>query len=83
MARVNRIHYAKIEDSPRLQRVRALLDDGRWHGTREIMLTADVCAVNTVITELRCNGLTVETRCVGQGRYEYRLLPAQGQLNLL
>ena len=68
------IRYAKIEDSPRLQRVYQLLSDGHWHGTREIMLTAAVCAVNTVIAELRANGYDIVTRCKGQGRYEYQLL---------
>lgn len=75
------IHAARIAESPRLQRVQALLADGRWHGTREIMLAADVCAVNTVIAELRDNGCAILTRCVGRGRYEYRLLqPGQQDL---
>lgn len=67
------IHYAKIEDSERLQRVHQILLDGDWHGTRRIMRLADVCAVNTVIAELRANGCRIDTRCVGRGRYEYRL----------
>lgn len=67
------IHYARIENSERLQRVHLLLLDGDWHGTREIMLNADVCAVNTVITELRANGFAIHTRCRGRGRYEYCL----------
>ena len=67
------IHYAKIKDSERLQRVHRLLSDGEWHGTREIMHGADVCAVNTVIAELRSNDFHIITRCVGRGRYEYRL----------
>lgn len=68
------INYGKIETSPRLQRVHLLLSDGHWHSTREIMRAADVCAVNTVIAELRANGYDIMTRCVGQGRYEYQLL---------
>ena len=67
------IHYARIEESDRLRRVLQMLGDGRWHGTREIMVDADVCAVNTVMAELRANGFFIETRCVGRGRYEYRL----------
>ena len=66
------IHAAKIDQSQRLQRVLWLLNDGHWHGTREIMRCADVCAVNTVIAELRHNGIDIETRCVGRGRYEYQ-----------
>lgn len=68
------INYAKIEESERLQRAHRLLSDGKWHSTRDIMLTADVCAVNTVIAELRANGYDIMTRCVGRGRYEYQLL---------
>ena len=67
------IHYAKIEDSERLQRVHKLLSDGRWHSTREIMREADVCAVNTCIAELRANGCPIVTYCSGRGRYGYKL----------
>jgi len=68
------MHAAKMDDSPRLQRVRRLLDDGGWYGTREIVRVADVCAVNSIIAELRANGLEIVTRCVGRGRYEYQLI---------
>ena len=67
------IHYAKIEESDRLRRVHQLLCDGGWHGTWDIMQSAEVCAVNTVMAELRANGFAIETRCAGRGRYEYRL----------
>ena len=67
------INFARIEKSERLQRVHLLLLDGAWHGTRAIMRDADVCAVNTVIAELRANGFAIRTRCVGRGRYEYRM----------
>ncbi|MFZ5760969.1 MAG: hypothetical protein ACOY32_15235 [Thermodesulfobacteriota bacterium] len=68
-----KIRAAKISGSPRLARVNSLLQDGNWHGTREISRGCDVYAVNTIIAELRENGICIETRCVGQGRYEYRL----------
>jgi hypothetical protein len=67
------IHYAKLDNSARLQRVHRLLSDGEWHGTREIIQRANVCAVNTACAELRANGLMVSTRCIGRGLYEYRL----------
>jgi hypothetical protein len=67
------IHYATIDKSDRLRRVHQLLGDGRWHGTREIMMETYVCAVNTVVAELRANGFGISTRCVGRGRYEYRM----------
>lgn len=69
------IRAARLSGSERLGVVCRLLQDGCWHGTREIIHTCDVCAVNTIIAELRANGLRIETRCKGQGRYEYRLAP--------
>jgi len=70
--RMGRIHAARLSNSPRLLRVAAHLADGEWHGTRDVLVGANVCAVNSAITELRANGLTIETRCVGRGLYEYR-----------
>lgn len=71
------MNAASIDRSKRLQRVLGVLSDYGWHGTREISRSADVCAVNSVICELRApiNGFRIESRCVGQGRYEYRLAP--------
>lgn len=72
------MHFAKLENSPRLQRTLTLLKDGQWHTTRNIVLAADVCAVNSIITELRKNGFSIDSRQVkGQrGWYEYRLAEA-------
>jgi len=47
--------------SDRLRRVVRAMKDGRWHSTRDIMRRADVCAVNSCIAELRCNGAEIET----------------------
>jgi hypothetical protein len=75
------MHYARIEESERLQRVHKLLADGGWHGTRDIVMAANVMAVNSIITELRANGYDIRTRCAGRGRYEYQLQVAdQGRL---
>ena len=71
------LHAARLDHSPRLQRVLALLGDGQWRGTREIVMAAEVMAVNSAISELRANQIDVECRCVGRGRYEYRLRPVQ------
>ncbi len=68
------IHAARIESSPRLKRVHQFLSDGKWHTTREIVRGADVCAVNSIITELRANGYDIGSRCTGRGRYEYQLI---------
>lgn len=67
------MHSARLEKSPRLQRVLEVLQRGGWWGTRAIITEADVCAVNSVVSELRENGIDVQSRCVGHGRYEYRL----------
>lgn len=69
------IHYARIENSPRLQRTLTLLQDGQWHTTRDIVRRADVCAVNSIITELRRNGYIIEREAVKgeRGLAQYRL----------
>lgn len=68
------MHAASIERSERLQRVLWLLLDEQWHTTMEIVEGARVCAVNSIIAELRANGIEIETRCMGRGVYAYRLL---------
>ena len=67
------IHYAKLNNSPRLQRLLAFLRDGKPHTTRNILKAIDICAVNTAICELRRNGFDVACRCIGKGRFEYQL----------
>jgi len=68
------IHYAKIDNSKRLMRVLTLLADGQAYTTREIIQHANVCAVNTCITELRENGYDIDCKCIGRGRFIYRLI---------
>lgn len=72
---MGRIHAARIENSPRLQRLHKLLSDGRECSTREIIREADVCAVNTAIGELRDpkNGCVIACRRVSR-YYYYKLL---------
>ena len=68
------MHAARIDSSPRLQRVAALLADGRPHSTLDIVLGAEVCAVNSIIAELRVNGLRI--RCHREGdTWWYQLEP--------
>ena len=66
-------HAAKLGTSTRLQKVMAVLEDGRWHGTFDIMSKTKLCAVGSAISELRANYKNIETRCIGQGLYEYKL----------
>ena len=72
---------ARLEKSARLQRVRNLLGDGREHSTLDIVRGARVCAVNSIVHELRCNGLEIDCRIVidpadGARTWLYRMLPA-------
>lgn len=61
--------------SPRLQRVLALLRDGRPHTTRSIVRRAHVVAVNAIISELRFHGAEIGCRVevlpAGRGRRYY------------
>ena len=53
---------AQIANSKRLQRVDALLADGREYSTMEIIELCDVCAVNSIVSELRLNGRNIDCR---------------------
>ena len=64
-------HAARLSNSPRLQRVLALLERGGRYSTRDIIARADVCAVNSIATELKANGIPVRCQQVGRGRFEY------------
>ncbi len=52
------MHAAPLT-SPRLQRVLAVLKDGRRHTTRAIVRKASVCAVNACVAELRAHGAEI------------------------
>ncbi|MEA5113044.1 MAG: hypothetical protein VB050_03370 [Geobacteraceae bacterium] len=66
MRKIGSIHYARYEDSERLQRVLQLMLDGRQRTTREISRGADVEAVNSAACELRENGFDLE--CIKKSR---------------
>ena len=55
------MHAASLANSPRLQRVLALLSDGRRHSTLEITRSCRTVAASACIGELRRNGCTIET----------------------
>ncbi len=67
------MNAARLDRSPRLQRVLVLLGDGRWHSTLDIIIGAGVCAVNSCVSELRVNGIPIACRRVGKERFEYRI----------
>lgn len=73
------MHYAKLDNSARLQRVLEILLDRQPHSTMELQERAEVCAVGSTVGELRRNGYRIECRYAGKtetGRvYIYKLLP--------
>jgi hypothetical protein len=72
------IHAARFDASPRLQRVFALLSDGDEYTTRRIVREADVCAVNSIMAELRQNSIPVTCRILRRGVYTYQLTELAG-----
>ena len=66
------MHFAHLDHSDRLQRVAALLADGRERSTLEIIEQAHVCAVNSVVAELRANGIEIHCRRVGDVWFYWR-----------
>jgi hypothetical protein len=65
------MHAAKIDDSPRLQKVRDFLRRKGSATTREISKACDVYAVNSIIAELRANGFSVACNAVKGQRGVY------------
>ena len=66
-------HSATLESSPRLQKVYDLLKDGKPHTTMEIIKECNVCAVSTIIHELRENGKIIICLPRKRGVYEYQM----------
>lgn len=77
------MHAAKIDESPRLQKVRDFLRRNGSATTLEIIQGCNVCAVNSIIAELRANGFSVSCNAVKgkRGVYLYTLHEA-AQLSL-
>ena len=79
------VNAARLERSSRLRRVCELLCDGREYSTLEIVEGARVCAVNSIVSELRANGLIIKCRQAvashGERIWLYRLTsPARGDI---
>ena len=53
------MNAASIEKSARLGRVLDLLSQGGEFTTLDIIRHAEVCAVNSIVAELRCNGFDI------------------------
>ena len=53
---------ARLDRSDRLRRVLDALADGEDHSTRDLIIEAEVCAVNSCVAELREQGHAIECR---------------------
>lgn len=71
------LHAARLSQSERLQRVHALLGKGGEYSTMDIVRQARVCAVSTIISELRANGDDIACRRIrdknGKPRWLYQM----------
>ena len=76
-------HAALLENSPRLQRVAKFLGDKKTYTTLEIQLACQVCAVGSIVSELRDkkNGFDIICKRIGKDRFEYTMVG--GFANLL
>jgi hypothetical protein len=66
------MHAASIEKSERLGRVLDLLSQGGEFSTLDIIKLANVCAVNSIVAELRQNGCDIDCQRKGE-KWFYRL----------
>ena len=74
---MGRIHFARLEHSPRLQRIKAFLERCGSSGATGLEIATECRVLNpaTYISELRFNGLDIECRYerdTVQGRRVYR-----------
>jgi hypothetical protein len=68
------MNAASVKTSERLQRVDRLLSDGKARTTRDIIHGACVCAVNSIIAELRLNGREIICHREGDKFYYRRVI---------
>lgn len=66
------MNAASIESSDRLNRVLDLLSHGGEFTTLDIIKSANVCAVNSIIAELRQNGFDIDCQRRGD-KWFYKL----------
>lgn len=71
------MNAASIQRSNRLARVYKLLSLGGEYTTLDIVTGAQVCAVNSIISELRTNGYDIKCQRRGD-KWFYRLLGFAG-----
>ncbi len=75
------MHAARLDDSPRLQEVLAALQDGEEKSTLDLIHETGRCAINSIVSELRANGLRIDcrqTKARSGGRvWLYRLIDTE------
>jgi hypothetical protein len=79
LERKGKIHAAKLEDSPRLQRFLAALQTKVPLSTRTLIETADVCNPSTCRKELEENGYIINVE--RKGEYYFYLLIGEAMKN--
>lgn len=63
------MNAAQLAKSDRLRRVKTFLSDHKPHSTLEIVSKANVCAVNSIVAELRANGVPIKCQRRGDRWY--------------
>lgn len=72
------MHAARLETSPPLQRLLAVLRSGAEYTTLDLIDRAHVCAISARVSELRENGFNI--LCERRGRHWYYRLSEPVQL---
>jgi hypothetical protein len=67
------MHSARIEKSKRLQSVDKALASGTEMSTRELIQATGMCAINSIISELRDNGKDIRCHRRG-GAWYYQMI---------
>lgn len=67
------MHYAKLENSPRLQRTLNVLVDKQKHSTLDLIKSTGSCAIASIVSELRRNGIDIKCQRSGD-KWEYWLI---------
>jgi hypothetical protein len=66
------MHFAKIDKSDRLQRVyRSLRESPKT--TRGLIRATGCCAINSIVSELRSNGIGIKCENIKRGVFRYSL----------
>lgn len=63
------MNSAKLDTSERLQRVYNVLKDGRKHSTMDLIQKSGRRAINSIVAELRDNGIPVDCQRKGVAWY--------------